>query len=403
MKKVEVDMSPNGKIEKNRNLLLLGFVSLFTDLSSQMIYPLVPAFLTQIGATGTIIGLIEGIAESVSSLFRAVFGKLSDQLGKRKVFVYAGYGLSSLAKPLLFLASAWGHVLFIRFFDRIGKAIRNPARDALISTSVEPDRKGIAFGWHRAMDRLGAMGGPLLALLILHSTDDDLRLVFLWAGVPAILALTFVPFVKEMSIQPGTGSSAKIQSLWDNKAFTWFFIASIAFTLGNSSNAFLLLKAGEVGISLSWIPLLWMVYNLMAAISSPMMGYVSDKVGRKPVIAISFAYYVGIYTAFALSDQPLEVWLLFGLYGIYYGLSNGVYRAYLADLIKPENRGAAYGIFNTGIGLALFPASLIMGLIWDAYGSKWAFIISAIFSLVGLMLFLVSAKLCMTKSKKALS
>ncbi len=396
-------MSPNGKIGKNRNVLLLGFVSLFTDLSSQMIYPLVPAFLIQIGATGTIIGLIEGIAESVAALFRAVFGKLSDQLGKRKVFVYAGYGLSSLAKPLLFLASAWGHVLVIRFFDRIGKAIRNPARDALISTSVEPDRKGIAFGWHRGMDRLGAMGGPLLALLVLLSTDDNLRMVFLWAGVPAILALTFVPFVKEISIQPDTGSSSKIQSLWNNKAFTWFFIATIAFTLGNSSNAFLLLKAGEVGITLSWIPLLWMVYNLMAAISSPLMGYVSDKLGRKPVIAISFAYYVGIYMAFALSDQPLEVWVLFGLYGIYYGLSDGIYRAYLADLIKPENRGTAYGIFNTGIGLALFPASLIMGLIWDAYGSKWAFIISAIFSLVGLMIFLVSAKSSTGQSKKALS
>lgn len=368
---------------------MLGLVSLFTDLSSQMVYPLVPEFLISIGANKAIIGMIEGIAESTASLFRIVFGRLSDKLRKRKLFLVLGYGLSALSKPFLYLANVWTVVLGVRFSDRMGKAIRTPARDTLISTSVNPSEKGKAFGFHRAMDRIGAIGGPLLAILVLSLFNNNVRLVFLLSVIPGVMALFFVRFVKETTIERKPVSAVHKHSL-RNAPFIIFLISNIVFTLGNSSNAFLILRAREAGLTILMIPVIWIVYNIFCTVSSPVFGSWSDKIGRKPIIIFSFLFYSVIYFFFGIANNLWAIWVLFGAYGIYYGLSAGVFRAYIADLVEPENRATAYGLFNTGIGIALFPASLIMGALWDRFGSKWAFWVSAGFSLLGFTIFLLS-------------
>ncbi len=365
-------------------------VSLFTDLSSQMIYPLIPEFLVSIGTKKAIIGAIEGIAESTASLLKPVFGRLSDKLKNRKLFIYLGYGLSAVSKPFLFFANSWAAVLTVKFFERIGKASRTPARDALISTSVDASKKGRAFGFHRAMDRIGAIGGPLLAMLILFFFKGNVRLVFLLSVIPAVMALFFIRFVKEAPLEKKASQSIRSKSSLRSTPFILFLTASIVFSLGNSSNAFLILKARETGLSIFLIPIIWIVYNIFCSLSSPIFGSLSDKIGRKPVIITSFIYYSIIYYLFSISNSLWSVWVLFGAYGIYYGLSAGVFRAYIADLVDPGQRATAYGLFNTGIGLALFPASLIMGTLWDLFGSRWAFTVSAIFSLLGFLIFLIS-------------
>jgi len=373
-----------------RNVFCLGMVSLFTDLSSQMIYPLVPEFLAGLGVPKALIGLIEGIAESTASLLRSVFGRLSDRAGKRKLFIYLGYGLSAVSKPFLFLAGSWMPVLGVRFADRVGKAVRTPARDALISTSVSSRRRGTAFGFHRAMDRLGAIGGPLLALLVLHLFRDHaapVRIVFLLSFVPAILALTFVPFAKE-TVATASKQAPYEKSGIRSRRFVLFLVACIVFTLGNSSNAFLVLKAREAGLSVAMIPLFWVLYNVFCTISSPVFGSLSDRIGRRPVLVTSFLYYAVVYFLFGISQGVGAVWVIMAMYGIYYGLSEGVFRAHIADLVEPESRATAYGIFNTGIGLALVPASIIFGSVWDIFGSRWAFFTSAGFSLLGFLVFL---------------
>jgi len=387
----------DGKKPK-KNILLLGVVSLFTDLSSQMIYPLIPEFLVSIGTKKSVIGIIEGIAESTASLFRTVFGRLSDKYKKRKLFILLGYGISAFSKPFLFFANTWIAVLIIKFIERTGKAARTPSRDALISTSIDPSKKGRAFGFHRAMDRIGAIGGPLLALLILYFFDNNIRIVFLFSIIPAVIALFFIKFVKETPFIKKSTLGNKQKNSLRNTPFIIFLVSNIIFSLGNSSNAFLILKAREEGLVVALIPVIWIVYNIFCSISSPLFGTLSDRVGRKPIIIISFIYYSIIYFLFAFSTSLLAVWILFGAYGIYYGLSAGVFRAYIADLVDPNQRATAYGLFNTGIGLALFPASLIMGIMWDSYGSKWAFIISASFSLLGFLIFLVSLAFRKTKN-----
>jgi len=373
-----------------KNIVLLGMVSLFTDLSSQMIYPLIPEFLVSIGARKAVIGIIEGIAESTASLFRPIFGRLSDKLKKRKLFIYLGYGLSTISKPFLFFANSWPDVLIIKFFERVGKASRTPARDALISTSVSDLKKGKAFGFHRAMDRIGAIGGPIIAMLILFFFNSNVRLVFLLSIVPAIIAIFFIKFVRETTPGKDTAPHTKQKSSLRSTPFILFLVSNIVFNLGNSSNAFLILKAREEGLAIFLIPVIWIVYNIFCSLSSPLFGSLSDKIGRKPVMITSFIYYSIIYFLFALSNSLWSVWILFGAYGIYYGLSEGIFRAYIADLVNCDQRATAYGLFNTGIGLALFPASIIMGTIWDIYGSKWAFITSSLFSLLGFLIFLVS-------------
>jgi MFS family permease len=376
---------------KNKNVLFLGLVSMFTDMSSEMIYPLIPEFLVSIGASKSVIGIIEGIAESTASVFRTVFGRLSDKLKKQKLFIFIGYGLSAFSKPFLSIANHWTAVMAVKFSERMGKAIRTPARDALISVSVKPSEKGRAFGLHRAMDRFGAIFGPILALGVLYLFNNNVRYVFLLSVIPAVFALIFIMFVKESSLE-NTAFPAKSGQKGGlrNRHFILFLVSNIIFTLGNSSNVFLILKARETGLTVTMIPLLWVFYNIFCTLSSPVFGSLSDKIGRKPIIIVSFLYYAIIYFLFGIARELWMIWALFGAYGLYYGLSEGVFRAYIADLIDSDKRATAYGIFNTGIGLALLPASIIMGVVWDKFGSQWAFFVSAGLSLIGFLIFIIN-------------
>lgn len=374
----------------SRNILLLGFISLFSDISSQMVYPLLPLFLKSLGTTVLLIGLIEGIAEATAALFKTVAGRLSDLWQKRKAFVLVGYGLSNLIKPLLFWAGNWSQVLTIRFVDRLGKATRNPPRDALIAGSVDKSQRGKAFGWHLAMDRAGALLGPLLALLILYFAPENLRLVFLLSIFPGVIAIALVFWVKEkVSTKPTTKEALKTKEIYRNRPFMVFWVACLIFTLGNSSNAFLILKAQELKFSAWQMVLLWTLYNGVCTLAAPWLGNLSDRIGRRSLIATSYLYYALLYTLFAFANAAWMMWALFAAYGVYYGLSKGIFKAYIADLIPDHLRATAYGVFNTGLGLALLPASLLMGGIWSKINSQWAFLVSAGLSLLGFIVFLL--------------
>lgn len=374
------------------NIIILGLVSLFTDLSSQMIYPLMPEFLVSLGASKAIIGIIEGIAECTAFLFRVVFGRMSDKLKRRKLFVFLGYGISTFSKPFLYFAYTWPTVLAVKFADRVGKSIRVPARDALISTSIDAEKKGKAFGFHRAMDRLGAVGGPFLAMGVLFLSNNNVRMVFLLSVIPGLIAVFFILFARETGIYTEKSASGQKNTISDPR-FIIFVLAMIVFTLGNSSNAFLILKARDTGLSVTLIPVIWAVYNLFCSISSPIFGSLSDKIGRNPVIMVSFIYYALIYFLFGIASSLWAVWILFCAYGLYYGLSEGIFRAYIADVVSVEQRATAYGIFNTGIGIAVLPASVIMGTIWDRFGSAAAFMVCAGLSLAGFLIFLLTLTL----------
>lgn len=394
----EQEVRDDGDAAAKRNVFFLGMVSLFTDLSSQMILPMVPVLLKALGTGMWIIGMIEGVAGAVGTLLRTPFGRLSDRLGKRKIFIYFGYGLSAVTKPFFYLASSWPLVFILRSTERVGKAVRTPARDALISKAK---KKGRAFGFHRAMDRLGAVGGPLLALLVYRlatgraeivegeASVHGLRWIFLASFIPAILALVFVPFAKEFARVTKKAKEKKATGL-GSSAFVMFLVSCIVFTLGNSSNGFLVLKAQEAGVTIQHILLIWAFYNVFCTIASPVFGHLSDVVGRTPVILASFIYYAAVYVLFGYSTESWHMWALFGAYGVYYGLSDGIFRAYVADLVTEDVRATAYGLLQTAIGVALVPASIIFGAIWGEFGSKWAFIASAGFSLLGFFVFLVS-------------
>jgi MFS family permease len=280
----------------------------------------------------------------------------------------------------------------VRLADRLGKAMRTPSRDALISTSVGPDARGRAFGFHRAMDRIGAIGGPLLALLVLRfftDRDHGLRMVFLLSAVPALLALVFIRFTRESAVTPKRQDRSSAPQGLRNPAFVVFLVAAVVFTLGNASNAFLILKAREVGLSVALIPAYWITYNAACTVSSPVFGHLSDKVGRTPVLAASFLYSSFLYLFFGLSDRLETTWILIAAYGVYYGLSEGVIRAYIADLVEPGERATAYGIFNTAVGLALVAASILFGAVWDGFGSRAAFLLSSALGFLGFTIFSV--------------
>ena len=384
------------------NVIWLGLVSLFTDLSSAMIRPLVPLFLRGIGTPNVGIGTVEGAAESAASILRTFFGRWSDKVGKRKIFVFCGYGLSSVTKPFLALAGVWPTVLVLKFVERVGKAVRTPARDALISLSVSEEKKGSAFGFHRAMDRIGAIGGPLLAYAIIRALGitgqmteggvtpeavSAIRWTFALSFIPAALALIFIPFARDAKIPTREGEDREATGLRD-PAFVVFVIASVVFTLGQSSKALLVLKPEELGADIGTILLMWAFYNVFCTVSSPILGHISDLIGRAPVIIVSFFYFAIVYLFFGLASQLSHIWALFAAFGVYYGLSDGIFRAYIADLVRPEVRATAYGIYNSAVGVTTFFSSLIFMSIWGIFGSKYAFFTGAGFSMAGFLIFI---------------
>jgi MFS family permease len=359
-----------------RNVLILGVVSFLTDASSDMIYPLLPLFLSEVLGSGVLfIGLIEGVAESTASILKIYSGWLSDKLQKRKLLVSVGYGLATLAKPILSVTTASWQVLGLRFADRFGKGIRTSPRDALIADSTPKERRGVSFGFHRAMDSAGAVLGPLLAFLILPLVNGNYRTLFLIASVPALLAvMILLLFLRErMASEKRSRMPVKLSLSGFDRRFRVFILTVAVFTLGNSSDAFLLLRARDLNVGIVYVPLLWLVMHLVYSLVSSPAGALSDRIGRKNLIVSGLLVYAAVYVGFAIAARSVHVWLLFASYGLYYGLADGNMRAFVADLVGERKRGLAYGLYHGAVGLTALPASLIFGWVWQWAGAPAAF------------------------------
>jgi len=358
----------------------LGVVSFFTDVSSEMLYPIIPIFLTSVlGAPMSIVGLIEGIAESTASILKAVSGWMSDRIRRRQPFMVAGYSLSSLAKPILFFAYAWPVVLLSRFLDRLGKGLRTSARDAMIADSTDAPYRGKAFGFHRAMDSLGACIGPLLAILFLAGMKENLRMVFLIAFIPALLAvLTLVFFLKERPAPP-PATDAHPRGVVGNFGpdFKRFLFASSIFAIGNSSDAFLIVRAKGLGLSTTLVILAYVLYNISYSALSTPFGSLSDRTPRKNVMIIGYAVFALVYTAFGFIKGPALVWVLFPIYGFYIAMTEGVGKALVSDMVKKEHMATAMGLYHFTLGVFAFFASLIAGLLWTRVGVAAPFLYGA--------------------------
>ena len=362
------------------NVWIVTATSFLTDVSSEMIVYLIPLFLANVLRAGTaVIGLIEGLAETTASLMKIYSGALSDKLGKRKWITVVGYALSTIAKPFMYFAETWHWVLGVRVADRLGKGIRTAPRDALVAGSIDEKQRGLAFGLHRAGDTAGAFFGLLIAAVIVWLTQagaaDLTRRTFqiavLVSIVPAVLAV-LVLAVGARDVAGQGKSTAPILSLKGmDKRFKIFLLVLVLFTLGNSSDAFIILRAQERGLDVLQIMLMLMTFNLIYSVLAGPLGALSDKVGRRRLIIGGWIAYGLVYLGFALSKTGWQIWTLFGFYGIYYAASEGSAKALIADLVPAERHGTAYGLYNAAIGLTAFPASAIAGVLWQgAFGWK---------------------------------
>jgi len=356
-------------------VIFLGIASLLNDLSSEILYPLLPIFLTTyLGASVASVGIIEGIAETTASLLKLYSGYLSDKIGKKKALTVIGYSISNLTRPLIGLVNSWALVLLFRFTDRVGKGIRTSPRDAIVASVSDESTRGKAFGFHRSMDNLGALLGALTGFLLLKVAGLDIRTIFLLVLIPGILAvLSVVLGVK--NVDKGIPDSNKKISLsfkpFDAKFKKYILILGL-FTLGNSSDAFLLLKAKECGLADAYIPLVWMALSLIRTVFSTPAGMLSDRVSRKRIIVVGWSIYSIVYILFAYSTKVWHIWALFCIYGFYYALTEGVEKALVADMVREELRGTAYGIYNFVVGIVALPSSVICGFLWQRFGSVYA-------------------------------
>ena len=358
-----------------RNVISLSAVSFFTDVSSEMIYPLIPTFLSVVlGASASAVGVVEGAAESTAALLKLFSGWLSDRARRRKPLVLAGYTLAGVVRPLIAFAHSVGQVVAIQMTDRVGKGIRSSPRDALIADSVDPSIRGRAFGVNRAADNAGAVVGPLIAFAVLHLEGVPLRRVFLLASIPALLALIVLAVGVRERAHAAPPPHAGVPLAGDMSARFWAFLGVVfLFTLGNSTDAFLLLRASQLGVPVAFAPLLWAMLNLVKSLSNVPGGALSDRVGRKPLIVAGWMLYAAVYLLFGRAHAAWEAWALFAIYGLYFGLTEGVEKALVADLVPAARRGAAFGWYNLALGIGALPASLLFGLIWDRVGAPAAF------------------------------
>jgi MFS family permease len=377
-----------------RPVWLLGWVSFFTDTASEMIYPLMPLFLTRVlGAAPMSLGIIEGTAEAANSILKIVSGRMADRTGAPKPLVLAGYGLSSAVRPFIAAAGGWGQVLALRFADRLGKGIRSSPRDAMLATFATESNRGQIFGFHRGMDHAGAVMGPLVAAAFLYFRPDDYRTLFALTIVPGIIVVAILLRVPDTRRE--TSSSANSQRPTPNahavpasvddrrlpRAF-WHAMALIfLFSLGNASDAFLLLRFADVGIAPFWIPLLWSAIHVVKTASSVIGGRVSDRMGRRQVLGIGWLLYAAVYASFAVTDSAPALVVVFLIYGLYFGLTEGVEKAWVADLAPASGRGNAFGIYNALIGFGALGASLLFGYIWTHASPSAAFYTGAGFAL----------------------
>jgi MFS family permease len=391
-----------------RNVWVVSLTSFLTDISSEMILNLLPLFLASVlGVKTNVIGLIEGVAETTASLLKIVSGWLSDRLGQRKWLAVTGYGLSTVAKPFFYFVTSWWGVLALRFSDRVGKGIRTAPRDALVADSIVEEHRGLAFGLHRAADTGGAMIGLLVALGVVWAAQSGavglerstFQTVVLLSFVPALLAvLTLALGAREVKVAEGvdegtkaTGHKVSLRDVMQGP-FRGFLLIVALFTLGNSSDAFLILRAEERGLSVVAILAMVATFNGVYALVSGPAGALSDRIGRRRLIVGGWLTYGLIYLGFALVQTGWQVWVLYAIYGIYYGMAEGSARALVADMVAPEHRGTGYGAYNTVVGVTALPASLLAGLLWQGLGDWDGFGPSAPF-LFGAVLALVAAAL----------
>jgi MFS family permease len=388
-----------------RNVVVLGVVSLLTDISSEMTNTLLPLFLEfDIGVRTAVIGLIEGFAETTAGSTRLFSGWFSDRLGKRKGLTILGYGLSAVSKPFLYLATVWGTVFGVRFSDRLGKGIRTAPRDALIADSSPPDKRGLSFGFHRAMDTAGAAIGLTAAAVIIYVLQKNsltllpgvYRTLVLWAMIPGFLAVAVLwLFTREVARRRDPNAKPPTLSFRElDIRFKLFIAIVVIFTLGNSSDAFLVLRAQNVGLSIFHIALALILFNAVyTAISTP-AGALSDKWGRTRIIAAGWLLYGLVYLGFAAARASWHVWALYALYGAYYGITEGTARALVGDVVREDQRGTAYGIYNAAVALTVLPASVIAGVLWQGIGPyHWEhpsapFLFGSVMSLLALVLLL---------------
>lgn len=373
------------------NVLWLSLVSLLNDTASEMVYPLLPFFLTTtLGASATALGVIEGAADSASSLLKLAGGWFSDRFGRRPL-VTAGYGLAGAVRPVLAVATAPWHVLVLRLTDRFGKGIRSAPRDALLAESVEPGKRGAAFGLHRAADHLGAAIGPLLASALLLAWPGAVRSVFLVAAVPGLIAAALVVWkVRETHGRSPAKARPELPDESERTAlgapFARYLAVLALFTLGNASDAFLLLRAADLGVPLAAVPLLWTVHHIAKSALSVPGGVMADRLGPRRTIAAGWFVYALTYAGFAVAGQPWHAWTLFIVYGIFHGLTEAPEKALVAAMAPAGRRGAAFGAYHAAIGVTALPASLLFGVLWDRFGAETAFLAGAAIAFLATLL-----------------
>jgi MFS family permease len=365
-------------MELPRNVWAVGLTSLFMDISSEMVINIIPLFLANVlGVQTSIIGLIEGIAEATASVLKLFSGWLSDKLNGRKWLAVAGYGLSAASKPFFYFANTWGLIAGVRWTDRVGKGIRTAPRDALVADSVTKETRGLAFGFHRAMDTAGAMIGIIIAVIVvwlaqkntLDLTKSTFQIVVLISLLPAVLAVVSLAFGANDVPTKSQREAPRFSLRGMGKPFIVFLVIVSIFTLGNSSDAFLVLRAQNLGITVTGILLMLVMFNLIYSLVSTPAGSLSDRVGRRRLIIGGWLVYAVIYLGFAFARTAWQVWVLYVVYGLYYGMAYGTANALVADLVPEHLRGTAYGTYNAVIGILAFPASFIAGLLWQGAGS----------------------------------
>ena len=371
------------------NVFYTGIVSFLTDTSVKMVYSVMPLFLMSIGASKTSLSLIEGIAESTASLIKAFSGYWSDRIGRNKPFMLIGYGLSALIMPVYALVVSPLQVLVFRFIERIGKGIRTAPRDSLVAGSVNGNEVGRSFGLHKAMDNSGAILGPLLAFLLLLFHPGDFRLIFLLAGIPGVLGMFVLVFGIREAKKRKDNLMKKFRFSDFPKRFYLFLVIIFIFTLGNSTDALLMVKANEVGIKVTFIPLVYLVSSLVSVFLAIPFGSLSDRIGREKLLITGFLIYSLVYFGFGSTANVYVIVALFALYGIYSALTDGVQKAMISDLTDENKKGTGMGIYNAMLGITLLPASLIAGLLYDKVNSSIPFYFGGIMSLLSLLLMLI--------------
>ena len=370
----------------SRNTLLLAAASLFADISTEMLYPVLPIFLTQtLHASGSVVGLVDGVAQATQNIVQGFSGWLSDRMQRRRPIALVGYTLSALAKPLTGLATAWPAVLGARFLDRVGAGTRSAPRDALIASSVAEEDRGSAFGLEGIGDNLGAFLGPLLAVALLVTMSVDIRWIFYLAVIPGLLAVLMVLLVQERAAKVKAKSKIEF-NLWQFPPAYWrYLLITALFGIGNSSNSFLILQTKDLGASLEMTILVYAAFNLVAALISYPAGFLSDRLGRKTVLMGSFVIFFASYVGFALTQQVMWVAAMFVFYGLYQGMFRSVGKAFASDFVPDQLRAGAIGWYSTTVGLLQLAASVVAGLLWDRVGHAAVFAYGAVFALVGII------------------